>query len=202
MTAWTSPRTYTIGEKITKMILDTHVRDNLLHLKELLNSGTVTALTPESAIFPITDTSAGLQQRESSASSPKANWLELSFPSTSDAYINWRRILPSSIGATATLRLYGYMATATTGNIGFGVRLGAISSGDSGVTSKAFATTNLGSQAVPAVAGTAFTLDITISNQDSMTGDDEVVIALYRNTAVASNASGICYITNAKLILS
>lgn len=27
--AWTSPRTYTAGELITKAILDTHVRDNL-----------------------------------------------------------------------------------------------------------------------------------------------------------------------------
>lgn len=34
MTTWTNPRTWTIGELVTKAIMDTHVRDNLLHLKE------------------------------------------------------------------------------------------------------------------------------------------------------------------------
>ena len=33
--AWTAPRTYTIGEIITKVILDAHVRDNLRYLKGL-----------------------------------------------------------------------------------------------------------------------------------------------------------------------
>lgn len=33
--AWTSPRTYTVGEIITKAILDAHVRDNLRYLKGL-----------------------------------------------------------------------------------------------------------------------------------------------------------------------
>jgi len=32
--AWTTPRTWTLGELITKTIMDTHVRDNLLALKE------------------------------------------------------------------------------------------------------------------------------------------------------------------------
>lgn len=34
MTDWTDPRTWLIGEKVTKAIMDTHVRDNLKHLKE------------------------------------------------------------------------------------------------------------------------------------------------------------------------
>ena len=38
--AWTTPRTYTVAEIITKSILDTHVRDNLKYLKG--ESGVVT----------------------------------------------------------------------------------------------------------------------------------------------------------------
>ena len=34
MTDWTTPRTYVIGETITKSILDTHIRDNENYLKE------------------------------------------------------------------------------------------------------------------------------------------------------------------------
>ena len=31
--AWTSPRTWNVGELVTKLIMDTHIRDNLLYLK-------------------------------------------------------------------------------------------------------------------------------------------------------------------------
>lgn len=34
MTAWTTPRTWATGEVVTETMLNTHVRDNLLHLKE------------------------------------------------------------------------------------------------------------------------------------------------------------------------
>ncbi len=42
MTSWVAPRTYTTGEILTKSILDTHVRDNELHLFEQIHSGTST----------------------------------------------------------------------------------------------------------------------------------------------------------------
>lgn len=202
MTDWTTPRTWTIGEKVTKLILDTHVRDNLNHLKEILNSGTVVPLTPESAIFPITDTSATLQQSESTATAPKPNWLELGFNSPADSNIHWRRVLPANIGSTATLRIHGYMYSATTGNIGFGVRIAALSDGDASVAAKAFASTNTASQAVPGAAKTKFVLDIPLTNKDNWAGGDEVIIDLYRNTAVSSNATGYCMVTMAQLILS
>lgn len=41
MTAWTAPRTWVSKEKVTKAILDTHVRDNLLHLKEVVTDDVV-----------------------------------------------------------------------------------------------------------------------------------------------------------------
>lgn len=34
MTDWTNPRTWSIGELVTKAIMDTHIRDNLIYLKE------------------------------------------------------------------------------------------------------------------------------------------------------------------------
>lgn len=35
--AWTSPRTWNVGELVTKLIMDTHIRDNLNYLKEQLD---------------------------------------------------------------------------------------------------------------------------------------------------------------------
>ena len=37
MTAWTAPRTWVAGELVTASIMNTHVRDNLLHAKEQVN---------------------------------------------------------------------------------------------------------------------------------------------------------------------
>lgn len=37
--AWTDPRTWTIGELVTKAILDTHIRDNLNFLKGAIDAG-------------------------------------------------------------------------------------------------------------------------------------------------------------------
>lgn len=34
---WTAPRTWNIGELVSKALLDTHVRDNLIYLKEKLD---------------------------------------------------------------------------------------------------------------------------------------------------------------------
>ncbi len=53
--AWSNPRTYTVGEIITKSILDTHVKDNLRYLKG--TDGTVTLdsglILPDGAGFYI-----------------------------------------------------------------------------------------------------------------------------------------------------
>lgn len=203
MTDWTNPRTWTVGEKVTKAILDIHIRDNLNHLKESVDAmESIPPLTVESAIFPKTDSSATIRQTESSTGSPKPNWLELVFPNSSDSNIHWKRVLPTTIGSTAILRVHGYMESATSGNIGFGVRIAAISDGDANIDAKAFASTNTGSEAVPASAKTKFVLDITLTNKDSWSGGDEVIIDLYRNTAVASNATGNCIVTKAQLLFT
>lgn len=154
-----------------------------------------------SALLPISGvTPAGISQTESSASSPKPNWFRASFGSSANSWLMWKKALPSEMGATPKFRVHGYMNTATSGNIGFGVRIAALGDGDAGVTAKAFANANTGSEAVPGTAGTKFVLDIDLGNLDSWQKDDEVIIGLYRNTSVGSNASGICYVTHCQVI--
>lgn len=153
-----------------------------------------------SAILPISGvTAAGLQQHESSASSPKPNQMRGSFVSTSDTWLMWKITLPSLFGSSPKLRICGYMDSATSGVIGFGVQLAAMSDSDASIDAKAFGTTNLGSETVPGSSKTKFVLDISLSNVDSWAKDDEVIVGLYRNTAVGSNASGICYVTDVEL---
>jgi len=153
------------------------------------------------ALLPISGiTAAGISQAESSASSPKPNFLRAGFGSSSDSWLMWKKALPSLFGSAPKLRIHGYMDTATSGNIGFGVRIAALSDGDTSVDAKAFGTTNTGNEAVPGSAKTKFVLDISLSNVDSWAKDDEVIIGLYRDTSVGSNASGICYVTHVQLI--
>jgi hypothetical protein len=45
MTSWTSPRTWTTSELATASMLNTHVRDNELHLKEQVTSALIKTLT-------------------------------------------------------------------------------------------------------------------------------------------------------------
>jgi hypothetical protein len=154
-----------------------------------------------SVIFPISGiTAAGMRQMEGSGADPKPNFLELSFVSTSDTWAMWKTILPSLFGASPVLRIHGYMDSATSGNIGFGVRLAALSDGDGTVEAKVFGTTNIANEAVPGTAKTKFVLDIPLTNTDSMAKDDELMLGLYRNTAVGSNASGICYVTDVQIV--
>lgn len=154
-----------------------------------------------SAIFPISGiTAAGLAQYESSAGSPKPNLHRASFVSTSDTWLMWKRVLPSLMGSSPVLRIHGYMDAATSGVIGFGVRLAAMSDGDASMDAKAFGTANTGSETVPASAKTKFVLDIPLSNLDSWANGDEVIIGLYRDTAVGSNATGVCYVTHCQIV--
>lgn len=154
-----------------------------------------------SAIFPISGiTAAALSQYESSASSPKPNLHRASFVSTSDTWLMWKRVLPSLMGASPVLRIHGYMDTATSGNIGFGARLAAMSDADASMDAKAFGSANTANEAVPANAKTKFVLDIPLTNVDSWAKDDEVVIGLYRDTAVGSNATGVCYVTHVQIV--
>lgn len=37
MTSWTNPRTWNIGELVTKAMMDTHIRDNFNYIKEQLD---------------------------------------------------------------------------------------------------------------------------------------------------------------------
>lgn len=48
MTAWTAPRTWVVAEKLFASLLNTHVRDNLLYVKEVL-AGTHTDKIPNAA---------------------------------------------------------------------------------------------------------------------------------------------------------
>lgn len=154
-----------------------------------------------SAYLPISGiTAAGISQSESSASSPKPNHHRAGFGSSADSWIMWKKVLPSLMGSSPVLRIHGYMNTATSGVIGFGVRIAAMSDGDASIDAKAFGTANTGSETVPANAKTKFVLDIALSNLDSWAKDDEVIIGLYRDTSVGSNASGICYVTHCQIV--
>ena len=59
MTAWTAPRTWATGEVVTETMLNTHVRDNLLHLKEHVDATAAVHGAPALAYALSTKNGAG-----------------------------------------------------------------------------------------------------------------------------------------------
>lgn len=87
---WTSPRTYTIGELITKSILDTHVRDNLLWLK-----------TPAAAI----DTVSGISTTSASLVDVTGSSISVTTTGTGGVDVFWVGTFSVTVTATVTLAL-------------------------------------------------------------------------------------------------
>lgn len=198
--AWTTPRTYTGGELITDTIMNTHVRDNLNFLYDGIGANYI-KLDVGAAMHPISGlTSAGVSQVEIGTAAPIVNALVASFVGTADNWLQWQGHWPSSAG-TSTPHAKGnfYMGTATSGTVVFGVQVAALSSGDS-KTLKNFATTNLGTIAVPGTAGIITAFDITLTNNDSVTAGDSVIIGFYRETDdSADNAGGTAFFISGEI---
>jgi hypothetical protein len=85
MTAWTTPRTYTANEVLTKTIMDTHVRDNLNYLFEQIHSGSSTAgwasFTP--SIANLTTTSGTLVGKKAFAGRTTLFYISFTFGASS-----------------------------------------------------------------------------------------------------------------------
>jgi hypothetical protein len=199
--AWTDPRTWTIGEKVTKAIMDTHVRDNLNSLKSDIAN---TPLTVQSSIAPMSGyAAAALQLLESTgAGTAKPVIYELLFDATTDEGRMWSFRANKATG-TVTLNVSYYMKSANTSKkIKLSAQLAAVSSGDTSVTAKVFAAANTANPTVPDAIGTKANTTITMTNADSIADGDWVCLFLQRVPSDGTNdtADGDVAVTDIELL--
>lgn len=172
--AWTNPRTWTIGEKVTKAIQDAHIRDNLLYLFGEAQGHQV--LPIQSAIAPMSGyASAALQLIESSgAGTAKPVIYELLFDATTDEGRMWVfKADRTVVAASIVLKIGYYMKSSnTSAKVKFSAQLACVSDTDASVTAKVFASANTVSLVCPDAIGTVDEATITMTNYDSMTKGD------------------------------
>lgn len=137
-----------------------------------------------------------LSRRQGSESNPKKHYLTADFDSSTDEHLWWTFTLPQNYSTGATLRLQ-WMANATTGNVVWGARIGAVTPADADTPvehAEAAATT-----ATTGVDGTEARrlVQTTISPAtDSAAAGDLVFVLVYRD---ADNGSDTCSV-DAELI--
>lgn len=74
--AWTSPRTWTVGEKLTAALLNTHLRDQLLYLKGVIDGSGSDKITPTA--LNLTSTASLQMYNSSLLSSASGSIVEIS----------------------------------------------------------------------------------------------------------------------------
>ena len=200
MTSWTTPRTYTIGEKITKAILDTHVRDNENHLKEQVANR---FLAIQDSIPPLSGLqSAAVQLIESSgAGTNKPVIFEMLCDATTDEGRMWVFRCDRAIVSTSLVIDYYMKSANVSAKVKFSAQLAALSAGDASATAKVFASANTSNPTVPDAAGTVASSTVTMTNADSIAEGDWVCLVVQRVPSDTTNdtASGDVAIVGLKL---
>lgn len=98
--------------------------------------------------------------------------------------------MPDNYSSSPVLVLQYSMVSATSGSVVCGGRFAAITSGDAqDVDTKAFATEDTASNAVPATAGYLKEFSITMSDNDSLAAGDFLRIGVYRLGADGSDTA-------------
>jgi hypothetical protein len=196
--AYTAPRTWTAGELVTALLLNTHIRDNITALAQLGRE-----LSLDLSIPPLSDiTAAPIDVVESSGAAPNPVWYRMPLDAAADEGRQWNFILDRKYGSTPVLKVHYYMAGANTSKtVAFNAQIAAISDGDASVTAKVFDAVNTVTVTCPDAAGTEDVASITLTNADSMAAGDRVILLLYRDVSV-DDAAGDCVVTGVELWFS
>ena len=191
MANWTDPRTWTVGELVTKSIMDVFIRDNQNFLYEQLSAN---ILDVRNANIPLSGfTAASLEQVETSAAETyKPSYHQLRFDASTDEARMWAfRSWFDTDGITGMKVNYSMDTDNTSASVVLRVNIAAISDGDSSITAKSFDTDNDTTVSVPDSENELDTATLTISNWDSVASGDEVIVMVTRvGTSSDDDATG------------
>lgn len=199
MADWTTIKTQSPFTEIYSSDWNTYVRDNGTYLKDTLDalSDTVATLTtdPKSVVLTALDASpiisdiqtAGIEFTESSGTD-NPSIPGIFCDDTTDEGVEFHFRLPGTPSGTPTIKIEYYMAEANSSKkVKFGAQASALSDGDAGATAKALATQDTVSLSCPDTAGTVDEATITLTNSDSMTKGDFVVLRIQRIPSDTTN---------------
>jgi hypothetical protein len=152
-------------------------------------------LTPGAAVLPDGSTSnaaPAMQRIKSSATAPGVYFLQLAFDAASEEWVTFQLRMPADYASGPTLVVSYKMTTATSGAVVWDGRIAAVSTGDAtSVNAKAFGSANATTSTVPGTVGYMVDASITLTNNDSLTAGDFVVVRVARAAAdVGDTATG------------
>ena len=137
----------------------------------------------------------GRQVKQSSAAVPSPRWIEILFDASFDEHAQTSFFVPNDYVGTPTLKIFYKALSATTGTVGFEVKIRAITADDAqDLDADAYATTNAGTETIPATAGYLGMLEITLTNADSMAAGDFVTMQVNRDVSADDVSSDIEFV--------
>lgn len=129
----------------------------------------------------------------------------LAFDASADEICDLPGVAPQGLTGTLTLVVFGFMASATSGTVGMGAAVEAITPGDAvdRDTTTAFGAINYATSAtVPGTAGYEFATSITLTVSGSLAAGDDFRIEARRDadgTGSTDSATGDWYVTRFEL---
>lgn len=186
--AWTTPRTWTTGELVTKSIMDTHVRDNLAYLK---NSPTFDGLITVSGFGTHTFSSSG------------AGTNRIQIANTSSGVANTASLQTTAGTSNTFLFSYSQGYTSSGFEVADGGAVVNTSSGGLSVAATA-ASTTVRVYAANTLAGTFTSTGMTIPGTLAVTGNVAVNTNKFTVTAASGNTlvAGTLDVTGAATLVS
>ena len=172
-----------------KVVIDTNVE-----IEDGVISGVtkiVSDSSPFQIILPVQSGKVGHITSSASLDGTQKRWYYL-FDASTIEYVDYEFIMPAQYVSTQTItvKLNFTMASATSGNVVWGVRFMAVSPNDAAVLeTDSFDTAIYHTEAVPAAAGRLDQAVLTASNAaaDGVAAGDTVIMRVYRNANHASD---------------
>jgi len=119
----------------------------------------------------------------SDATDPQPRWPELLFDKDTDEHWYWTFMMPSNYASAPVLRVF-WTASAIAGGVTWGAHVLAITAGDAAsIRAELFDSANVVDDAAPGTAYYPLYADITLTNANSVSAGDHVVLALFRDVS-------------------
>lgn len=153
----------------------------------------IVVLNPGSAIFPdgtASNLAPQLARVKSSAAAPMPYFYQLNFDAGQREQVSWQFVMPPNYASAPVLKVQYKMLSATVGAVAIDGRLAAVTPGDAAdVDAKAFGAANTTTDTVPGTAGHMKEISLTMTNADSLTAGDFVVVYLARDGAAGGDTA-------------
>lgn len=159
-------------------------------------------LSIESSIAPFSGRAAAAKEQieSSGAGTDKPVIWQLRFDDTTIEARQWNGYMRGTPGILKLKISYRMAGANTSKNVKFVAAIAAISDGDTSVSAKVFASSNSQTVVCPDTANVQDEMTITMTNQDNIALGDQFFLVLYRDTGVASDATGDAIVTNVELL--